>query len=67
MRKETVKKRVHFDPTNKEHVRDYALYRKNSNWSNGCKYILERPFFNVPAMIDHKLLNHFLKKYTAAG
>lgn len=58
-----VNDKVHFDPSNEDHIRDYAFFKKNSSWKNGCRYILEQPFFNIPSMIDNKLLHHFLKPY----
>ena len=67
MKVNTLKNRVHFDPKNKEHVRDYAYFKKHANWAKGCKYILERPYFNIPAMIENKLIVHFLKRYTEAA
>jgi len=67
MRVAIVKDKVHFDPCNEDHIRDYAMFKKNSGWQNGCKYILEQPFFNIPSMIDSKLLEHFLKPYVRKG
>lgn len=55
--------RVHFDPSNKDHVEDYAKFLKNSNWTNGCSYLLEQPFHDIPTMINNKLIKHFLSPY----
>lgn len=63
MRFEVVRNKVYFDPSNEDHIRDYAFFKKNSAWQNGCNYILEQPFFNIPSMIDRKLLEYFLKPY----
>jgi hypothetical protein len=53
--------RVMFDPNNKDHISDYAYFIKYRNWKNGCHYILEVPFEDVPSMISSKLIRHFLK------
>lgn len=55
--------RIHFDPSNNEHVEDYAKFLKNSNWKDGCKYLLEQPFHDIPTMINNKLIRHFLIPY----
>lgn len=57
------KPRILFDPNNKDHVRDYARFVHTSNWKNGCQYLLEQPFHDIPAMINNKLIRHFLKPY----
>jgi len=53
--------RVIFDPNNESHIADYAHFVKYRNWKNGCHYILEVPFEDVPSMISDKLIRHFLK------
>jgi len=55
--------RVIFDPSNDDHVRDYAKFVKNSNWVDGCNYLLEDPFLDIPTMINTKLVSHLLVKY----
>ena len=55
--------RVHFDPSNKDHIEDYANFIKNANWKIGCKYLLEQPFQDIPSMINNKLIAHFLKPH----
>lgn len=67
MRFVMVRDKVRFDPLNEDHIRDYAFFKKNSTWQNGCKYILEQPFSSIPSMIDSKLLEHFLKPYVRKG
>jgi hypothetical protein len=57
------RERVHFDPSNNLHVEDYAMFLKNSNWKDGCKYLLEQPFQDIPTMINNKLIRHFLSPY----
>ena len=55
--------RVYFDPLNEDHLKDYASFIERNNWKNGCQYILEQPFEDIPSMINSKLIRHFLKDY----
>lgn len=57
------REKIMFDPNNNDHVKDYASFLKSSNWVNGCKYILEHPFQDIPSMINHKLVRHFLARH----
>lgn len=57
------KVRIHFDANNSDHVQDYANFVKHSNWKNGCNYLLEQPFQDIPTMINFKLIRHFLEPY----
>ncbi|MDC3266436.1 hypothetical protein OAU13_00760 [bacterium] len=57
------RERVHFNPANDEHVQDYANFLANASWRNGCKYLLEQPFQDIPSMINSKLIKHFLTPY----
>lgn len=59
--------RINFDPSNKDHVQDYANFIKHSNWKNGCNYLLEQPFQDIPTMINFKLIRHFLNPYMKKG
>lgn len=52
-----------FDPSNKDHLIDYAQFIKHYNWKNGCGYLLEDPFEDIPSMINYKIVEHFLAKY----
>ena len=56
-----VKPRVNFDPANKQHRLDYARFLKYNNWKNGCRYLLEEPYMDIPTMIHDKLVRHYLK------
>ena len=55
--------RISFDPSNEDHLKDYALFVKTSNWKNGCKYFLEDPYQDIPSMINAKVVGHFLESY----
>jgi len=59
----TPRAREIFDPTNKDHLIDYAQFLKHSSWINGCNYLLEDPFEDIPSMINAKVVEHFLAKY----
>lgn len=57
-----MKKRRVFDVNSKQDVEAYRQFIINKGWgSNGCPFELEYPFDNIPAMIDNKLIRHFLK------
>jgi hypothetical protein len=55
--------RVLFNPSNYEHMKDYATFIKTSNWSNGCNYLLEDPYMDIPTMINEKIVQHVLRSY----
>ncbi len=38
-------------------------FLKNANWRDGCKYLLEQPYQDIPTMINNKLIRHFLKPF----
>ena len=57
-----MKKRRVFDVNSKQDVEAYRQFIINKGWgSDGCPFELEYPFDNIPAMIDNKLIRHFLK------
>lgn len=53
--------RIEFNPANKQHRLDYARFIKYNNWKDGCRYLLEEPYMDIPTMINDKLVNHYLK------
>jgi hypothetical protein len=55
--------RVIFDPSNYAHMKDYAAFIKNSNWENGCNYLLEDPYEDIPTMINQKIVQYTLRNY----
>jgi hypothetical protein len=57
--------RVIYDPENEEHVLDYATFIKYNGWKNGCNYLLEEPYSDIPTMINAKLVTHYLKAHLA--
>lgn len=52
--------RVLFDPSNKKHMNDYAEFLRMKNWVNGCNYLLEDPYEDIPTMINEKIVHHVL-------
>ncbi len=57
------KMKIEFNPGNPEHLQDYYEFRKNRRWRNGCSYILEFPYLDMPSMINSKIVDHFLKEF----
>ena len=55
------KPRVLFDPSAYEHRLEYAGFLKYSGWRNGCPFLLEEPYEDIPTMINAKLTEHSLK------
>ena len=58
-----IKPREIFDPTNKQHVKEYALFLKMQQWKNNCPFFLEDPYTDIPTTINAKLAMHFLRKF----
>jgi hypothetical protein len=56
--------RVIFDPAIESHLLDYAKFLKYSSWKDGCNYLLEDPYMDIPTMINEKIVNRFLTEYT---
>jgi hypothetical protein len=54
--------RVKFDPSNKQHMFDFARFVKYNSWTNGCSYFLEDPYTDIPSMIQAKIVDHTLSK-----
>lgn len=55
------KPRVMFDPNNHEHRLDYASFMKYNGWRNGCPFLLEDPYEDIPTMINAKITENALK------
>ena len=47
--------RVAFNPSNKQHMLDFARFVKYNTWKNGCSYFLEDPYTDIPTMIRAKI------------
>jgi hypothetical protein len=59
----TRRNREVFDPNNTQHLVDYSKFIRYNKWKDGCNYLLEEPFYDIPSMINSKLLAYFLKPY----
>jgi hypothetical protein len=59
----THKVRVEFDPKNKKHMTDFARFIKCNNWVEGCNYLLEDPYTDIPTMIYRKIAHNTLQSY----
>lgn len=57
----TPKPRVLFNPSSHEHRLDYAKFLKYNGWKDGCPFLLEEPYEDIPAMINAKITEHSLK------
>lgn len=57
-----VKSRLVFDPSNRKHMLDFARFVKYNSWKDGCSYLLEDPFVDIPTMIRAKIADHTLSK-----
>jgi hypothetical protein len=55
--------RVFFDPTNEDHLKEYAIYLEQGRWNGACKFQVEFPYIEIPAMINAKIARHTLSKY----
>jgi hypothetical protein len=54
--------RVPFNPSNKQHMLDFARFVKYNTWRDGCSYFLEDPYTDIPSMIRAKIADHTLSK-----
>lgn len=54
------KLRVSFDPKNEKHLEDYARFLSTGSWKDGCCYVLELPFNDIPSMINSKIVESLM-------
>lgn len=47
--------RIRFDPECYQHRLAYAIYLKYNGWRDGCPFLLEEPYEDIPTMINAKL------------
>ena len=59
-----VKPRIIFDAKNKKHMLDFAKFVKYNSWVEGCRYLLEDPYADIPTMIRHKIAEYAVSKLT---
>jgi hypothetical protein len=49
-----------FDVSNKEDIKEFAFFLKNSKWKTPCPFVLEFPFLSIPDMVKDKLINAYI-------
>lgn len=49
-----------FNPGSKEDLSAYSSFLKNSQWKDGCPFIVEWPFTDVVSMIKHKIVERHI-------
>ena len=59
--------RRNFNINDQNDVAEFAYFRKNNKWKNGCPFQLEYPYLDVVSMITSKLLDKFLEKVPAVN
>lgn len=59
--------KVCFDPTNEDHLKEYAIYLEQGRWVDSCKFQVEFPYLEIPAMINAKIAKHVLAKYMTSN
>lgn len=60
----TVRPREAFNPANKKHLIEFKFFMENNTWQNGCPFLLEEPYLEIPAMCKDKYVKHKLSKLT---
>ena len=51
-----------FDIDNKEHLKLFKKYLHTNAWGpNGCPFVLEWPYLDIPNMLKDKITNNALK------
>jgi hypothetical protein len=51
----------HFNVRDPKDLREYQKFLKTSSWGkNGCPFVVEYPYTNIPDMIKTEVLNHYL-------
>ena len=59
----SVAPRVVFNPADSRHMLDYAAFLKYNNWKNGCNFLLEDPYTDIPTMIRAKVVEYRMTQY----
>ncbi len=59
--------KVKFDPTNEDHLREYAIYLEQGRWLETCKFQIEFPYIEIPAMINDKIAKYVTAKYMSTA
>ena len=51
---------ITFDSNNYNHINTYKTFLETGKWSGGCPFKLEWPFFDIPSMIQQKVVKAHL-------
>lgn len=49
-----------FNPKSKEDLNEYKYYLTKQRWRQSCPFLVEWPFTNAVAMIEHKIVRQHL-------
>lgn len=49
-----------FDPNNRDDLLEFKYFNKHNHWKNGCPFILQWPWVDVPSMCRALISNHYL-------
>lgn len=55
------KPRIIFDPNCYQHRLAYAIYLRYNGWRDGCPFLLEDPYEDIPTMINAKITENTLR------
>lgn len=55
------RQRVVFDPSNPDHILEFAGYAKYRKWKDGCPFYLEDPYTDIPTMLYTKVAQHSVR------
>jgi len=49
-----------FDAGNTKHLEEYRFFIKNQRWKDRCPFQLEWPFVSVVALMERKIIDHYI-------
>lgn len=52
--------RYKFDTNNPSHLKTYKAFLDTGSWGEGCPFVLEWPSFDIPTMIQQKIVKNHL-------
>lgn len=59
--------KVKFDPANEDHLREYAIFLEHGRWQGTCRFQIEFPYIEIPAMINAKIATYVTAKYMSTS
>ena len=54
-----------FDPSSSTDLLEAKGFLKHGQWENGCPFVVDWPYTNVPDMIKTEIVNHYLDRIIA--